>query len=314
MFLLSVGLHCQGQRERCTPSRAAFTIVELLVVIAIIGMLVALLLPAMSMVREAAHRSSCGNNLRQIAIAFDLHHERNHSYPSGGYDYSTVPAFQNGRPLTVPAQEAGWAYQILPYLDAQNTWQGNGGANDTERALIAIGTPIPIYFCPSRRGPMTVTYSDPNYLDGMLVKHALCDYAAGNLNGTGVIRRGSIVNHSKILDGLTYTLLAGDKRLDVHYLGEPDYEGTGIPMVDDNEGYTAGFDEDTVRSTELPPLPDRTANGWGEERFGSSHSGVFNAVFCDTSVHKISYDIDPSVFKNLGDINDGQVVPSDLFE
>ena len=160
---------------------------------------------------------------------------------------------------------------------------------------------------------MTVTYSDPNYLDGQTVKHALCDYAVGNLNNTGVIRKSTAISRAKITDGLFNTLLAGDKRLDPHYMGEADYEGTGYPMPDDNEGYTAGFDEDTVRSTEQPPLPDNTAKGWGEERFGGSHSGSLNVVFCDTSVHKISYGIDATVFKNLGDINDGEIIPGEAY-
>src|SRR5262249_60179921 len=102
-------------------------------------------------------------------------------------------------------------------------------------------------------------------------------------------------------DGLSNTLLAGDKRLDLVHLGQPQH--------DDNEGYTAGFDEDTVRRTALesePPAPDPRDGFTGGLRFGSSHPGRFNAVFADGSVRSIPYSIDPAGFRRLGDKADGE--------
>ena len=72
-------------------SRRAFTLIELLVVIGIIGMLIALLLPALSAVREAANKSSCGNNLHNLALAFDVHSTTFGTYPSGGVDLARFP-------------------------------------------------------------------------------------------------------------------------------------------------------------------------------------------------------------------------------
>ena len=77
---------------------------------------------------------------------------------------------------------------------------------------------------------------------------------------------------------------------------------------DDNEGYTAGWDEDTVRSTKLAPAEDHVDEPDGEERFGSSHSGTFNAVFLDGSVHPLGFDIDLKVLSHLGNKSDGQSV------
>ena len=81
---------------------------------------------------------------------------------------------------------------------------------------------------------------------------------------------------------------------------------------DDNEGYTCGWDHDSVRFTHLQPMPDsRNGSGWGEQRFGGSHPGRFLAVMCDGSVRGISYSINATTFKYAGVIDDGQVISLD---
>lgn len=275
--------------------RSAFTLIELLVVIAIIGILVSLLLPAVQSAREAARRIECVNNLKQIGLAFHNHHDLNLYFPTGGWDWDKSPTYNDGVPEVGSTQEAGWGFQILPFIEAANLWN--------EGPLEAVSTPLPVYFCPTRRGPQTV--SGPDFYDppltGTTVTNALCDYAASNIDGTGVVQRFDPRKIRDITDGTTQTLLVSEKRLNRRFLGQP--------QDDDNEGYTAGWNEDTLRRTEEGPQPDyRDDTGDGERLFGSSHLGGLNALLADGSVRVISYEIDTQIFQNLGDIVDGEAL------
>src|SRR5262249_46206561 len=101
------------------------------------------------------------------------------------------------------------------------------------------------------------------------------------------------------------TCMVGDRRLNLARLGEP--------QADDNEGYTCGWNEDTMRLTSLPPRPDfiGDASLYGGKLFGSSHPERIKMVFADGSVHTISYSISQPTFQALGCINDGQAVNLD---
>jgi prepilin-type N-terminal cleavage/methylation domain-containing protein/prepilin-type processing-associated H-X9-DG protein len=276
--------------------RAGVTLLELLVVIAIIGVLMGLLLPAVQKVREAAAQLSCRNHLRQIGLAFQDHHDQFGGFPSGGWEWYTPPTYFNGQPAIGVQQRAGWGFQILPGLEATNTWRAG--------AAVAIGTSHPIFFCPSRRSPQTVTYLDEYTppVTGGEVTHALCDYAASNLDGNGVVRQYYPVRMAEVTDGTTNTLLVADKWFDRAEHGD---------TPGDNEGYTAGWDHDTMRSCDKPPVPDSRRDGEGEFLFGSSHTGHINAVFVDGSVHPISFAVSQTVFRYLGNKSDGQVFSLD---
>jgi prepilin-type N-terminal cleavage/methylation domain-containing protein len=288
-------------RGLARPRAAAFTLVELLVVIAIIAILIGLLLPAVQKVREAAARASCRNHLKQIGLAFHNHHDQHGFFPSGGWEWYTPPTYVGGVPLVGERQQAGWGFQILPFIEGDNVWKAG--------ALIAIATPNPIFFCPTRRAPSTITYPDEYQpqLTGGDITHALCDYAGSNYEGTGAVRQFFPTRIAEIVDGTSMTLLVGEKRLNLAYLGhlEPD----------DSEGYTCGFEDDVMRYTNRPPAPDwNEDNGAnGGKAFGSSHIASFHGVFVDGSVRTISYSINETVFGYLGNKNDGQVVSESDF-
>ncbi len=142
------------------PARRGFTLIELLVVIAIIAILIGLLLPAVQKIREAANRVSCMNNLKQLGLAMQHYSATNNTLPSGGVgklgdelnNNALYPPSYTGlnNPDGNKRQCAGWGFQILPFLEQENTWKGSNLASTDLAAANATSTNMKVFRCPSR--------------------------------------------------------------------------------------------------------------------------------------------------------------------
>jgi len=166
---------CAYQPNRRDHSNGAFTLVELLVVIAIIGILIALLLPAVQAAREASRRTQCQNNLRQIGLSFQSYYNsRKHFPPAGGNSNAT---YDLGKTLKAPVDEVmGWAFQILPYVEEKQLYEDAKNFPSPMDPIPALGNwflasrNIPAYKCPSRAD----RFSHPT---GFGLVYQMCDYA-----------------------------------------------------------------------------------------------------------------------------------------
>lgn len=308
--------------------RRGFTLVELLVVIAIIGVLVALLLPAIQAAREAARRTQCQNHLKQIGLAILNHVSAKGEYPTGG----TEPWHDEGDATTQYSKGYGWMVQILPYVENEalrNISKGYG-AGDKARDLQVRKAPVSMYFCPSRRTnivrivggsaedcgqgcalndyasstpsnklPPTVQTHEPWFWQG--VTHGVVKQTPGR-DYYGVIVRTAVSDPTKdkdITDGLSNTIAVGEKRVFINRYELGDWH--------DDIGWTDGWDPDIIRYTgyspgpdpvETAPLPANLTNmGY---HFGSAHTSGFYTVFADGHVQNINYEIELMLFNALG--------------
>jgi prepilin-type N-terminal cleavage/methylation domain-containing protein len=281
------------QDARC--GRRGFTLVELLVVIAIIGVLIALLLPAVQAARESARRSQCTNNLKQVALGFVNYHDTFRVLPDGGKDGGTAPVSKANAGCSAlccsgcSRGEWNWAYQILPFVEQQALF-------DHPKDATIYATPVGIYYCPTRRSP--ITFGNYGKLD-----YAACAGDTTAQNGA-VVERAVVapVRLADLFDGTANTLIVSEKQQNVNNFG-----GSG----GDNEPWAnSGWDQDNIRYGKLtePPAPDadypiEPPTFWSN-RFGSSHPSAFNAAFADGSIRSLSYSVEPEMFRRMCVRND----------
>jgi prepilin-type N-terminal cleavage/methylation domain-containing protein len=270
--------------------RPAFTLIELLVVIAIIGILVALLLPAVQKVREAAARAQCLNNLRQIGLALHNYHDVHKHLPPG---YVASGPYSDGATDTAPGW--GWAAFILPDLEQGNLYKRIDFTQPVQNSS-AIQMPLAVFLCPSDLPPDQPFWITDAGLSPMALA-APSSYAAtvgsdasdcADPTGNGVFYRNSATRLTDITDGTSNTVLVGDRAW-VQVQGI--WAGAPAGAV-----CRAGPQNPWKNAIAPAPVLVLAHNNWiniqtdadgGLDDFSSNHFGGANLLFGDGSAHFI---------------------------
>ena len=287
-----------------------FTLIELLVVIAIIAILIALLLPAVQQAREAARKTQCKNNLKQIGLALHNYHDSFLTFPPGAL---------------FGDDDYGWGTFILPYLDQVNIYDKidfNNFPDDTHAGTgVQIVIPLqpgltdqvlPVYICPTNSMSLVLSPFRPGAGDDGqdLGGHARNDYkgclgsGGGSVTGMfGKIKDTLLPTRIRdVLDGTSNTFCVGEAYTEfmraINGPTHPNARDFSVWVGTNNQH------QNVVAETRLANIP----NGNRDDSFASQHAGGIQMLFADGSVHFISENIDMQSFMNLGDKADGNLV------
>ncbi|HVX11655.1 MAG TPA: DUF1559 domain-containing protein [Pirellulales bacterium] len=295
--------------------RKGFTLVELLVVIAIIGILVALLLPAVQYARESARRSDCSNHLKQMGLAVHEFADLKQTLPSS----------------RLGPQHATWFVQIMPHVE-QSTLFGIWNLSNTYylQTTAAQTTSVPIFYCPSRRSTMlssqyeisSTGLPDTNQhpgamgdyacnggqfvssiVDDPLCRGAMCQAVSTTGTNNQLLSTTPQTRLRDFLDGTSHTFLIGEKHVPFTKFGQSG------PSWGDGAIYNGDFPRNFSRIAGNPQFnlgqgPNDLVGPW-HCKFGSYHPTVCQFVYTDGHVGALSTDIDLDTLNRLAVKDDG---------
>jgi prepilin-type N-terminal cleavage/methylation domain-containing protein/prepilin-type processing-associated H-X9-DG protein len=320
-------LNSNSASRRSAAARiGGFTLVELLVVIAIIGILVALLLPAVQAAREAARRTQCASHLVQMIIAVNQYEMAHGAYPPG-----TVDA--KGPIRSVPiGYHHSWITQILPYMEQRGAFahiDRSVGVYDPKNAAVRnVG--LNILSCPSSNR-IAAGYSHYAGLQNDVE-------APIDVNNNGVFYLNSRVQYDQITDGTSQTIFLGEKLMpsgDLGWMsgtsatlrntgttiwagrsagtttvGPTGPPGGSIPPAEENKEGPSPENVELTLSSVVDGIPQGALAVGG---FGSFHPNGANFAFGDGAVRYLSITINMTVYQQLGHRADGKLLSEDMF-
>lgn len=282
--------------------RLAFSLVELLVVVAIIGVLVALLLPAVQKARASARRTVCKNQLKQIGLGNLNYESARRALPSNGWEGFS------------------WIHAVLPFMEGQVIESPEIDELDANDLAKYLAAPDANFYCPSRREALAYPWNGSFFPDPPpfpeITLAAKTDYA-GN-GGTGLYTLGApdkksrkvngnngVLNFvpirlKRIKDGTSKTYLVCEKSVAPAQYAKGDWGDTGAYVLT-----SLGSFNSHIRFGDFPPSQDSDASPSKFFGYGSAHTGAWNVVMCDGSVRSMNYSISLTMNKRLSERADG---------
>ncbi len=293
-----------------SKSRRGFTLIELLVVIAIIAILIALLLPAVQQAREAARRTQCRNNLKQLGLAIHNYHDSNNTFPTGGF----YQGAGNGTGLS-------WLVAILPFIDQAplyNSFNFNAVAYTDATNLALALKPIPGYQCPSSNklfsansgensggvatstahyyGIMGPTNALNNPRTGQAYPYSNAVSGHGGFGRAGILLRQETTRIRDITDGTSQTLMVGE----ISWNDANSYR----VYTRGCDGSPCGAIKNIVTGINLTPY--NGSNNFNNVSFGSQHVGGCHFLMGDGTVQFIGQNIDFGLYVSLSTRDQGE--------
>jgi prepilin-type N-terminal cleavage/methylation domain-containing protein len=295
-------------------SRQALTLIELLVVVAIIAILIALLVPAVQGVRESAARAQCSNNLKQIGLAMHNYHDRNCALPPG-YTSKDKADGSDGGPGW------GWAAYLLDDLEQGNLAHQLDLTSGIHSAPDSVCTQVlAVYLCPSdsMAEPFSVMNKNNMAITDVGPSHYVAMFGTGdmpiqqNAIGDGVFYRNSKTRLAEVTDGLSNTLLVGERGSN---LARASWTGAAptavVPAIPTSlpAGEAPALSLGNTSDSTGTYVPNSLQSVTG---YSSYHPGIVQFLFGDGSVRPIRDGVAPLTWKSLGTRAGGELIGDDF--